>query len=1067
MRKTMCLEENGKLTSEQQQAEICSVRPANRLSVTDTNTGLHFLVDTGANVSVIPASKKDQTFQDSEYKLYAVNGAEIKTYGTKTLVLNLKLRRVFRWDFIIADVKQPILGADFLGHHHLLVDVRARKLIDQVTELSTVASLVSSSQLSLKMLNVNHPYHDIISKYPDITRPTSFKDPPKHSVVHYIETSGPPVHSRARPLAPDRYAKVKEEFRIMQEMGICRPSKSPWASPLHVVPKANGDIRPCGDYKKLNTITKPDRYPVPRLHEFTYALANKQVFTHLDINRAYHFIPINPEDVEKTAIITPFGLFEFPRMSFGLRNAAQTFQRFMSTTVLQGLDFLFSYIDDVIIASQDHEQHREHLRIVFERFSEFGITINTSKCQFGQDKVDFLGFEVCKKGITPLKSRTQAIVDFPKPNTVEELRRFLGMVNFYRPHIPKAVESQISLNKFIHQSKKRDKTVVQWDDNANMAFEQCKLSLQKAVTLSHPQSGVPMALMCDASDTCVGAVLQQRVNDNWEPLGYFSKKLTDTQTKYCTYDRELLAIYMALQYFRKLFEGRELTIYTDHKPITYALSKLNSSNSETPRRTRYLLFISEFTNDIRHIDGQSNVVADSLSRVAELYCPTNIDFAELAAAQETDDYVARISNCNNSNSKVSLKKLYWPTVNKPIYCELSKNTARPYLPEKFRRIAFDNIHSISHPGVRATKSLITQKYFWPGMNSQIGKWAKTCIPCQKAKIQRHTVSELGSFSECGKFEHIHIDIVGPLNVTAEGYRYCLTIIDRFTKWPEAIPLKEITAENTAKALYDCWITRYGCPVKITSDQGRQFESNLFNQLTKVMGIERIRTTAYHPQSNGMVERWHRSLKASLMARIQTESWVKELPTVLFGLRAAIRSDTGYSAAELVYGSTIRLPGDFFEQGQTQNQNMDSYVEELKKTIGNFMPHNRENKAHSSFVHPELETCENVFIRNDTVRKPLQPPYDGPYRVISRKKKNYVIQLNNRQACISIDRLKPAFLLKDDDEGNNKESLVHNAPSKKENNKHETSIKNTTEPLNKKQIVTRSGRVSKRIRFFDE
>lgn len=188
-------------------------------------------------MSVLPATRKQRLHVSSDYKLFAANGTEIKTYGTKTLELNLRLRRPYKWEFIIADVKQPILGADFLSYHNLLVDVGLRKLTDRDTDLNIIASIVSSNQPSIKSIDDRQPYSELLSKYSEITKPASYLETPKHNVMHYIETSGPPVHARARPLPPDRYLKVREEFRVMQELGICRPSKSVWASPLHVLPK--------------------------------------------------------------------------------------------------------------------------------------------------------------------------------------------------------------------------------------------------------------------------------------------------------------------------------------------------------------------------------------------------------------------------------------------------------------------------------------------------------------------------------------------------------------------------------------------------------------------------------------------------------------------------------------------------------------------------------------------------------------------------------------------------------------------------------------------------------------
>ena len=338
----------------------------------------------------------------------------------------------------------------------------------------------------------------------------------------------------------------------------------------------------------------------------------------------------------KTAIITPFGLFEFLRMPFGLRNAAQTFQRFIDQ-VLHGLPFCYAYIDDLLIASSCPEEHQQHLRQVFHRLSEHGIIINPSKCRFGVSELEFLGHTVNSQGVRPSDTKVKAITDFPRPTSLRKLREFLGLVNLHHRFIPQCASILGPLNNLLTTPHGKDHTL-EWTEAATTAFNKVKEALATATLLTHPKPFAPTGIMTDASDTAVGAVLQQQIDGDWQPIAYFSKKLRPAETRYSTFDRELLAIYLAIKHFRHFVEGREFHIATDHKPLTFALS--TASDKYTPRQIRHLDYIAQFSTDIRYIAGHHNLVADALSRnaVCSLNAtqPPTVDLQVLAKAQETD-----------------------------------------------------------------------------------------------------------------------------------------------------------------------------------------------------------------------------------------------------------------------------------------------------------------------------------------------------------------------------------------------------------------------------------------------
>ena len=474
--------------------------------------------------------------------------------------------------------------------------------------------------------------------------------PPKREVEFAIklEPGAAPPNRPPYRLSPKEHEELQAQIEDLLAQGHIRPSQSPYGAPILFVPKKDGRWRMCIDYRALNKQTIKDRYPLPRIDDLLDRLGKAKYFSTIDLASGYHQIAMKEDDIPKTAFRTHRGHFEFLVMPFGVTNAPATFQRLMNKVFAKELDaFILVYLDDILVFSQTKEEHLEHIRIALGRLRDAKIYARLHKCEFYKDKVEYLGFDVSARGVQPSPDKVRAVVEWPKPSSVKDVRSFLGLAGFYRRFI-----KNFSLKARPLTELTRDDATWRWDEPQEIAFKTLKRSLVTAPVLHMPNFDLPFVLTTDASAVSVGGILEQDFGSGLQPVAYESKKLSPTEMRYSAYERELLGIVWAIGKWRHYFEGRKLIIQTDHSSLRH----LPNQPSVNRRIWKWVSILQGYDIDIRHIPGKINP-ADTLTRQAWVG-----DAREVAKVKDVDrelvDMIRVAESANDQDIQMKLNELY-------------------------------------------------------------------------------------------------------------------------------------------------------------------------------------------------------------------------------------------------------------------------------------------------------------------------------------------------------------------------------------------------------------------------
>lgn len=734
-------------------------------------------------------------------------------------------------------------------------------------------------------------------------------------LIHEIDTgSAKPFRQRQYLMSPFMLRQLNLELDKMLEQGVIEPSHGPWNSPVLLVKKSSGEYRFCFDGRMLNSVTKPDRYPLPRVDRILNMLRDARFISSLDLRSAFWQIKLHESSKDKTGFSVPGrGMFRFCVMPFGLCNSAQTQQRLMDT--LFGPKFepnVFCYLDDIIVVTKTFEHHIELLKQVQRVLKEANLTVNIQKCEFFRPSLKYLGFIVDPDGLRTDPGKVESMVNYQRPKTSTEVKRFVSMCSWYRRFVKDFSTLVSPLNDLLKGKGKRQN--ITWTREAEEAFLEIKKALVSAPILRSPDFSKRFTIQCDASLTGLGGVLTQDVDGEEVVVAYCSRSLSRTERNYTVTERELLAVLFSIDKFRPYIEGTRFTVITDH----YSLLWLNKLREPTGKLARWAVKLASHSFDLVHRKGSQHVVPDALSRIpAPEVGVLDIDLGEV------DDWYV---NHRQKILQFPEKYLCWQVRGEHIYKHVSSRLPlktnisewKLLVPQAQREKIIRSCHdspTSSHFGYYKTMSRIQISYYWPKMRRDVLRYLRSCKICGAQKSLNTAPAGLmgGDKRVSHPWQIIAVDIMGPFPRSSRGNQYLLVVSDWLTKYTLLCPMRKAISSTIIRFMEDRVFLVWGAPQFIICDNGSQFAGREFKKLSETYKIQKIWFNArYHPQCN-FVERVNKTVGTSIRSYIveNHKSWDQEIYKIQFAINTACHEVTGFSPSYLNFGRNTPIRGDYY------------------------------------------------------------------------------------------------------------------------------------------------------------